>query len=409
MNELWQTRRKNYHRRMLKYLRYVFNDHFVLVLVFLLGGLLFGYSGWLSRLTALQATQPVMVKLTALFACGWLLAWLQLGQVATLLSDADTVFLGPKQAQMKHWLCQARNYSLLVSLPTQVIVAACTLPLLHVALGMKPLQLGAVVLVQCLLKALQLQASCEKLTHMTTRTHTQWLVRLVIPVVSYVLALTWLGAICAVVVLAALLIVRWSLFAKAPTPQFNWLLAINHEQARLGRLLKIFSLFCQVDLPPVAAKRRRYADWWVKVLAGDTAASYLITRQFVRSQLYYNLFWRLAVVAAVLINLSENSWLALVLAVLFMYLLALQLVPLWTQQQQQIFNRIYPIPAPQWQASWLHLTRQLLAWFGAIVALAWLCGSGWQHPLTSLVVVAGIAGWGLILSWLYLPAKVRQK
>ena len=44
MLELWKKRQAKHQKQMFKYLRYVLNDHFVLALLFLLGGLGLSYS-----------------------------------------------------------------------------------------------------------------------------------------------------------------------------------------------------------------------------------------------------------------------------------------------------------------------------------------------------------------------------
>ena len=41
MLDLWKMRQKTHQKQMFKYLRYVLNDHFILALLFILGGLAF--------------------------------------------------------------------------------------------------------------------------------------------------------------------------------------------------------------------------------------------------------------------------------------------------------------------------------------------------------------------------------
>lgn len=47
MNNFFQLRLAKHQKKMMKYLRYVLNDHFVLVCLFLFGGVGFYYSNWL--------------------------------------------------------------------------------------------------------------------------------------------------------------------------------------------------------------------------------------------------------------------------------------------------------------------------------------------------------------------------
>jgi Predicted ABC-type exoprotein transport system, permease component len=46
MNEIWKKRRASYQKMLLKYLRYVFNDHFVIALLFLFGAFGLSYSNF---------------------------------------------------------------------------------------------------------------------------------------------------------------------------------------------------------------------------------------------------------------------------------------------------------------------------------------------------------------------------
>ncbi|MDU7038100.1 MAG: ABC transporter permease, partial [Lactococcus lactis] len=47
MNEIFKKRRKLWYQQNIKYLRYVFNDHFVLFLMILLGALVVQYVNFL--------------------------------------------------------------------------------------------------------------------------------------------------------------------------------------------------------------------------------------------------------------------------------------------------------------------------------------------------------------------------
>lgn len=51
MLDLWKMRQKTHQKQMFKYLRYVLNDHFILALLFILGGLALSYSNYLKALS----------------------------------------------------------------------------------------------------------------------------------------------------------------------------------------------------------------------------------------------------------------------------------------------------------------------------------------------------------------------
>ena len=99
MLDLWKMRQKTHQKQMFKYLRYVLNDHFILALLFILGGLALSYSNYLKALSP-QAEIWYAKPLVLLI----LVISLQVGRLATLLKPADIVFISPRQAEMGQYL-----------------------------------------------------------------------------------------------------------------------------------------------------------------------------------------------------------------------------------------------------------------------------------------------------------------
>lgn len=91
-NNLWKSRLADYFKDLAKYLRYIFNDHLVLVMVFVVGALGFYYSQWLKTLDASFPVNWVMIVVLVLV--------LSLTQVNTLLKSADAVYLTVMETRM---------------------------------------------------------------------------------------------------------------------------------------------------------------------------------------------------------------------------------------------------------------------------------------------------------------------
>jgi len=115
MIDLFKNRRQRHLREMAKYLRLVFNDFFVFALLFFLGGLGLGYSNVLKNLKPGFWWAPVV----ALVVLG---VTAQIGRFATLIEDADRVFLLPKERAMHAYFVVARRYSQWIAQATQLIV-----------------------------------------------------------------------------------------------------------------------------------------------------------------------------------------------------------------------------------------------------------------------------------------------
>ena len=156
MSELFQTRLQQHLRRMLRYLRLVFNDHFVIALMFFVGGLGLAYSNWLKTLGP-QSTWLVYVLGLILWA------GLGLNHVATLLEPADTVFLLPREHDVRDYLVRAWRYSWWLAQLVQVVLVGLTVPLLMIVDQITGWSLLALLVTQLALKDAQLTLSVTRL------------------------------------------------------------------------------------------------------------------------------------------------------------------------------------------------------------------------------------------------------
>ena len=113
MKEVFQKRRHDFVNTCFKYLRYVFNDHFVLVLFILFGFLMVQYSQLLRHFPE----QHVWIGLILILVIGALLSFVS---IATYLDAPDKLFYLPKETEIVAWLTQARRraFWLWVSLQT---------------------------------------------------------------------------------------------------------------------------------------------------------------------------------------------------------------------------------------------------------------------------------------------------
>ena len=91
--KLFKERSKRFNARCAKYSRYVFNDHFILVLLFLLGFVLVQYSQLLRHFPK----NPWAIILGLLVLCLLLPFW---GDIATYLEPADKHYLLVKEEEV---------------------------------------------------------------------------------------------------------------------------------------------------------------------------------------------------------------------------------------------------------------------------------------------------------------------
>ena len=105
MKAIFTKRRFHFINQCSRYLRYVFNDHFVLVLIFLLGFLMVQYSQLLKHFPANH--WPIMLVLVLVVLT--LLFW---GNIATYLEPADQQFLLVREKDIVALIQKAKRRAL---------------------------------------------------------------------------------------------------------------------------------------------------------------------------------------------------------------------------------------------------------------------------------------------------------
>lgn len=124
MKGFFSQRLQRHQKQMSRYLRYVFNDHFAILITFLMGGLGLYYSNFLKRSSAVPSGGIVLLLI-------WL-ALLSVGKLATLVKPADLIFLLAKEKQMADYLAQALRYSIWLPFGVSFLVVGATMPLVVV-------------------------------------------------------------------------------------------------------------------------------------------------------------------------------------------------------------------------------------------------------------------------------------
>ena len=116
MKEVFQKRRRLFLGQCLKYLRYVLNDHFVLVLFFLLGFLMFQYGKLLQHFPKNVIWLEIILAFVAL-------AMLSLGKIATYIEAPDKLFYLPKEEEVVSLIHQARIRSFGIFIVLVIVLA----------------------------------------------------------------------------------------------------------------------------------------------------------------------------------------------------------------------------------------------------------------------------------------------
>ncbi|USS93816.1 ABC transporter permease [Fructilactobacillus ixorae] len=401
MHNLFKERLINHWNQLTRYLRYVFNDFFVIALMFFIGAVGLGYANFLKTVPP-HAEWEVLVLLV-LLTFG-----LQVGRLATLIVDPDRVFLAPQEQQLTGYFKQAFLYSFSLAAGMQMLVWIILMPFISVSLGwdVRQLLVGLVLMVG--LKWDWLSYQFLQLRNHATNPwwhRLGWLVLL--PAVIILLALVGRTVIAYVLTMVAIGVLSWRLTKQEPP--LNWEPIVATEQRRMRRIYRFFALFTEVPMVGPQPKRRAYLDGLFQRLPHDQAHLYtnLYVKTFARDGETSSMYFRLLVVAAVILGLITNQALSIVVALTTLYLTGTQLRPFFDCFDNNVFTYLYPVRF----SKRVHNFRQLFNWLLIIeLVVALIAQVVGQATRTTLGIT--LVGGSFIIWWLshrFLQQQVKRE
>ena len=322
--ELFETRVRKYQKKSMKYMRYVLNDHFLIVLFFLFGFIMVQYSSWIQSIRVLEL--PLLGLLGALLASVPFF-----GGVATLLEPADGIFLSVVGQDFKAYLQKAIRRSWMLPILVMLAATGIIFPIVAQAFGTNLSMFVKLFLLQAFFKDLLFR--CTKYAYRGVL-HFTWMEKLgiyMIAVVNFFGMFLWISegwSIVLLVIPVLLSIFVEQYYGKAAfVYQFDKM--IEMELERQQRIYRLFALF--VDVPMLHkphAHRRTYLDGVLKMLVGNQPSGhrYLVSHTVIRTSQYMSLLLQLAVVSFVVALFSQPYYWNFIVNALLMMLLGFQLV-----------------------------------------------------------------------------------
>ena len=333
MNNLWKKRLNLYLKRMIKYYRYVFNDHFVIALLFLLGGISYTYSNFIKSLNV-DLSYP-WAKPVVIIA---LLVMLQFGKVGTLIDEPDKVFLLPQEKGMREYLMKAQKRAWVSNSIIQIVVWIVLLPFIYYGVHLNLVESIILLLSQVALKVAQVNLFFIRAFEAKYQAGKYSLIlNYVVPLIVYMLGL-YASIYFALGITVGLILYLKSL-PKNKIIQWNYL--IDVEKLRLMRKYSFFNLFTDVPQVKKKAKRRKYLDWLIPKF--KNVYGYLFIRAIIRNGEYSGLYIRLTAIEFIVLLFIPKFWLSLVIGMLFIYLIGFQMLPLYKYFDDNVFVHLYPL------------------------------------------------------------------
>lgn len=303
--QLWGSRFKTYQKKVMKYAKYMMNDHFMIVFFFLFGFLLFQYSTWLKTIRILE--WPLILFVSLLLAVFPLF-----GEIATYVEEADLHFLSVIGEDFKPYFKRAIRYSWIFPLVMNGIATIFVLPIFMQAYGNGTIPFIDIFVTLLSLKGFHFMVQKSVLEGKLPKNS------------YYNLALYLVNSICLFGILSlipnifsllmALVLMVLSIvlyrFASAKPVHFVWNELIGREQMRQQRIFRVIALFVDVPfLKKHQAKRNQSLDIFVGKLTPNRIHPYryLLVRTALRSSNYVTVFLQM-IVTTVLLSFASSIW-----------------------------------------------------------------------------------------------------
>lgn len=399
MKELYRKRQHLQQRKLMKYLRLVFNDHFTLVLFILFGGGMYFYSNGLKGVTPHQSWLLLFVSFL------WL-CLLQVGHLASLVQPADEHFLLPKEGAFLTYLKTAFYRSLTLPLLALLLGVGVAAPLLMILQKGATINLVSFVLLLWSLKATQLlfQVGNFYPTCSLAPMKKFFLLYSVLLVVGACYLPTI--AVTLLSILVCIFVYR-QLFFSPDLGSLAWGQMIAAEKKRMKRIYQFLALFTTVPEINSSVKRRRGLDFLLRKIPQRQQQTYfyLFARRFLRGNDYSSLWLSITSLGVVLILTLQNFYGVIGVGGVFLYLLGLQLLPLSQHFDYMTLTLLYPISLQQKRQNFLQLLGPVLLAMAFIFVFSGLWVLTWLQ--TGLFL--GILGIEIfIFCYLYAPRRLSR-
>lgn len=382
--KLWKKRSNERLKEILRYGRYMFNDHFILVLILALGAGAFYYKDWVETLDASFPTAPIFAVVFGLLVTT--------GTVITFFKEPDKVFLLPVETELKPYLQRSfiLTYFWKVYWVFMILLVAAPIFVNTVGTGNEFFMFSSLVF---LLKGINLwiRWNCEFDSDKQTilwDTTIRFLLNAAI-VFLFVKESFTLFAIS----LLILIIYGGYYHYRAKDCGLPWEKLIENEERRMAFFYQLANLFTDVPHLRNRVKRRKWLDLFLgsKRFSQNHTYTYLYKRTFFRSGDYFGLLIRLTVIGGLIVWGLAGSYLGYAIAVLFIYLTGFQLLSLWKHHEAVIWTELYPIGQNEKKRAFLKLLVNLL-WVQNIIftllfmtAMDWVKGFGLFALLTAFI------------------------
>jgi ABC-2 type transport system permease protein len=394
---LWKERSGRTLKELSRYLRYIFNGHIVLVLVFLLGAAAYYYQEWLKSVSDQFPAAIIMALILGIL--------LTYSPIYTFLTEADKIFLLPLETRLKGYFKRCAVISFAVNGYLLLFVLALLMPMYARVNEGDFKVFFPFLLVLFVIKAINLMIRWSIQYFAETKAHyIDSLIRYAVNAVFLYFLFSGADLVFLIPEAALLLILLFFYKKNSKEKGLKWEFLIEQEERRMASFYRLANMFTDVPKLKDKVKRRKWLDWLFKGLAFDHKETFnhLYIRTFLRAGDYFGLFVRLTLIGAGVIYFLSFGWGQLLICLLFLYLTGFQLLPLWRHHQNKLWVFLYPTAEGIKEKSFKRILSQILYIQALFFALAIMIKGEWVQGIICLAA-------GITFSYLFTNSYIQKR
>ncbi|PTI75712.1 multidrug ABC transporter ATP-binding protein [Staphylococcus succinus] len=363
--QLFSKRKQEIKKEKSYYNKFIFNGHFSVFLVIMLGAFILGYGDWLKAIPkgvnyALIAS--VILAITSMFP------------IRTLLKDADRLFLLPFEKHMTDYMKHSLLYSYFSRIGFQILVVIVLFPLFYVINNKAYDFYILFAILSLLFPYLGLLLKWQWYKYRLEG----WSIYVLLFIIftsGYYVALEpkQISSVTAIFILVGLFLL---LRNQNKTQLFPWERMIKSEQQHHMNYYKFVNMFTDVKHLKETAVRRSYLDPFLntpkhKRFDKNYMYLYLFVRSFARGKDAFNIILRLVIIALVLMLWLQHPIITLIIGSLFMYIILLQMAQFYTQQAYGLWPQVWPVTDSKVIKGYEQFLNRLMLSIGILFIIAY--------------------------------------
>lgn len=397
INNLWSQRFYYYLKETSRYLRYMFNDHLMIVLLIGISAGAVYYKQWLFQLPEAFPFEWVIAVILGLL--------LTSTPIRSFLKEPDLVFLLAIEHKMNVYFRNVLIYSFIIQCFILLITYLALMPMYILFTNSTFLKLVLVFFIVLVLKSWNMLL-VWRMFHIVELDLWKYdnVIRLIFNIVFLVLlfASAPFQYLFILIGIAILWAISFGFISRGKS--IKWESLLKEENKQMNRFYQIANLFIDVPHLRNEIKPRRWLDWVSASipLQQERVFHFLYLKTFIRSGEYLGLYIRLLVIAAVLLIGIDVAYAGFFIVPFFIYLTGLQLLVMFKQHDHKLWLDLYPISITKRMSAFLELLLKLMLSKGVFLSLLLLWIKGIQASIFTLAI-------SIIFSYLFVQFYLKTK